>query len=210
MQKDIPFYANTPDETHCFQAVLRMVLGYFEPEKEYSFEELDKLTGKVEGLWTWPQQGLICFHERGYIVKEIDDYDAHAFLQEGEDYLLRFYGADAAKEMIAHSDIKHEQEVHKKYVRANIHEKRIPNFEDIQTLLNQDFLVCCLINSKALHKKPGHVGHFVLIYHCDEQTIHFHNPGLPPQPNQIISHDDFEAAWASPNEGARNIMAFKK
>ena len=42
--KKIPFYPN-PDNTHCFQAVIKMILKYYFPKEEYSWKELEKLTG---------------------------------------------------------------------------------------------------------------------------------------------------------------------
>jgi len=47
--KKIPFYPN-PDNTHCFQAVIKMILKYYFPKEEYSWKELEKLTGKKEGV----------------------------------------------------------------------------------------------------------------------------------------------------------------
>ena len=43
----VPFFGN-PDDTHCFQAVIRMLLKYQFSELEYSWSELDRLTGKKE------------------------------------------------------------------------------------------------------------------------------------------------------------------
>ena len=54
MNKIVPFYTNTSDDTHCYQAGLKMILKYFIPDKDFSWEELDKFTAKVEDLWTWP------------------------------------------------------------------------------------------------------------------------------------------------------------
>lgn len=58
VNKNIPFYSNTSDDTHCLQACLKMLLKYFYPNEEYSWEELDKLTGKKEGMWTWTMDGF--------------------------------------------------------------------------------------------------------------------------------------------------------
>lgn len=49
--QNVPFYSNTPDDTHCFQAVLKMVLKYFQPEKYYSFEQLDKLSDNITQIF---------------------------------------------------------------------------------------------------------------------------------------------------------------
>jgi hypothetical protein len=63
--RDVPFYANVPDATHCFQASLKMVLKCFRPSEEYSWADLDVHTAKAEGLGTFPFAGLTWLHERG-------------------------------------------------------------------------------------------------------------------------------------------------
>jgi hypothetical protein len=55
----LPFYSNTADGTHCFQAGLKMILKHFIPEKDLTFEGLDKISMKIDGLWTWPIAALI-------------------------------------------------------------------------------------------------------------------------------------------------------
>ena len=45
--RNVPFFPNTADNTHCLQAVLKMILKYFEPQKDYSFEELNILSDKA-------------------------------------------------------------------------------------------------------------------------------------------------------------------
>ena len=71
----VPFYSNTPDEMHCYQASLRMILNYFLPEKDYSWEELEKITAKVEGLWTWQYAGTLWMQKQGFEIKNIDPMD---------------------------------------------------------------------------------------------------------------------------------------
>jgi hypothetical protein len=55
----VPFFANTPDDTHCFQAVIRGILKYFLPDRKFSWEELDRMSAQKPGMATWPQQMLI-------------------------------------------------------------------------------------------------------------------------------------------------------
>ena len=46
----VPFYSNTKDNTHCFQAVIKMIAETYWPDKSYSWDELDVLTQKKEGF----------------------------------------------------------------------------------------------------------------------------------------------------------------
>ena len=54
-----PFYSNTKDNTHCFQAVIKMIAETYWPDESYSWDELDVLTQKKVGMWTWPMAGYV-------------------------------------------------------------------------------------------------------------------------------------------------------
>lgn len=56
---EIPFFSNTPDNTHCYQAAIKMLAKYFWPQENYTWDELDKITVKVKGFWTWPMAGIL-------------------------------------------------------------------------------------------------------------------------------------------------------
>ena len=55
----IPFYKNTKDSLHCFQACLRSVLKFYFPKKDYSFEYLDRITVHKKGKGTWVSAALL-------------------------------------------------------------------------------------------------------------------------------------------------------
>jgi len=207
--KSVPFYSNTSDDTHCYQAALRMVLKYFLPHKEYSWEELEQLTAKVKNLWTWPTQGLISLYKFGFHVVEIEDFDIDAFIKDGEAYLIQKFGEEVGKEQIQHSDIEQERNIYKKYLKLHVHEQRVPNIEDIKKLLEDDYLVVCNVNSCGLSNTSGYVGHFVVIYDYNQNNLILHDPGLPALQARSVSYGNFLRAWEYPNQTAKNIMAFK-
>ncbi|PIZ87365.1 hypothetical protein COX93_01395 [Candidatus Nomurabacteria bacterium CG_4_10_14_0_2_um_filter_30_12] len=68
-------FSNIREGIHYFQAVLKMVLKYFLSNKRYSFEELDKKTAKVKGLWMWLMASLIWLNRRGFEIKNIGMFD---------------------------------------------------------------------------------------------------------------------------------------
>jgi hypothetical protein len=107
MLNQTPFYEN-PDNTHCFQAVFRMILKYYWPDKDYSWEKLEKITAKVEGLWTWPIAGMLWLHNNGFEVRTVKAFDYKEFVSKGSDYLISFYGEQVGRSQIAHSDINQE------------------------------------------------------------------------------------------------------
>ena len=209
MQNKVPFYGNTPDNTHCFQATIRSVLAYFMPDRTFTFEELDVLSAKIDGLATWPQAMLLSLASMGFDVTVIENFDAQRFIDEGAAYLVAAYGREASTWQIANSDIAQERRIYKELVTAkNVTiEQRPATTQDITQFLDSGYLVQAMINSKVLHNKKGYAGHSVLIYGYNEEGLYMHDPGLPAQESAYISYSDFYKAWASPDDTATNIIA---
>lgn len=205
----VPFYANTLDDTHCFQAALRMVMKHCWPERDYSWEELEKITAKVEGLWTWPMSGMLWLREQGMEVKHMEVFDYEKFAEEGGQYLIDQYGEEVGKAQIEHSDIKQEKRFAREFVKKIETVRTIPAIDDIKTLLEEEYLLICNVNSRALINEEGYAGHFVVVKGFDDTHLLIHDPGLPPHKNNRVGLDIFEKAWAYPNERAKNIMAFR-
>ena len=185
-----------------------MILKYFQPESDYSWDELDAITAKVEGKWTWPYAGLIWMHEQGFEVRVIEMFDSVRFSKEGESYLFDFFTHEVATAQIANSVIVQELALAKECTEKIATEVRMPSTEAIVALLNDGFLVCCNINVRALNDRDGYVGHFVIVTGCDGDVT-LHDPGLPPLENRKVSFDVFEKAWGYPSEKAKNLMAFR-
>lgn len=207
---DVPFYSNAPDGTHCFQAGLKMVLKYLFPECEYSFEQLDVISAKKEGMWTWQMAGLLWLQEQGVEVKDIEPFDFARFIEEGGEYLVDEFGEEMGRAQIEHSDIEQERGLSREFIKRVDVEKRVPSMEDIKELIRDGYVVCCNVNSAKLDGKEGYCGHFVVAKGFDETGFIVHDPGLPPMENMTISFEVFEMVWAYPNEQAKNIMAFRK
>jgi len=209
MKKEIPFFGNTKDNTHCFQASLRMVLGYFFSERDFSWDELDRISKKVKGLWTWPLAALLWLTKNGIEVKNIEVFDYPAFIKKGGKYLIETFGEEVGRAQVEHSDIEQERRISKDFMKQVDTEQRLPALQDIKKLLREGFLVVCNINARALDQKPGFAGHFVVITKLDGKQITLHDPGLPPLKNRKVTAARFEKAWAYPDKQAKNIMAFR-
>ena len=132
MPKRVSFYSNTPDDTHCFQAALRMVLKYFMPAQEYDFEKLDEMTDKKDGLWTWPIRGIINLHKMGFQIIDDDYVDLDALAKDPTDYLVKRYGKEVGEAQIKNSDLDSIVTALKEYEILNIHRERIPTLEEIK------------------------------------------------------------------------------
>ena len=209
MKLDVPFFANTPDNTHCFQAALRMVLKNFLPDRDYSWEKLDKMTAKKENQWTWPLSGILELQSLGFEVVNIEKFDYDRFINKGNDYLYDTFDKEVAQAQIEHSDIDQEQELSKAFINRINTERRAPTIEGIVNLTEQGYLVICNLNARKLHQQDGYAGHFAVITGYQQDHLILHDPGLPPHKNLTVSKEVFEQAWCYPNEYAKNIIAFR-
>lgn len=211
MQRAVPFFSNTPDNTHCFQATIRSVLAYYMPERTFTFEQLDALSAKKEGLATWPQAMLLQLSKMGFDVIIIENFDAQRFIDEGEQYLEDAYGKEAAAWQIANSDIPQERNIYKDIIKTkNITIIQRPaSLNDVKQFIDQGYLVQAMVNARVLANKKGYVGHSVLIYDYTIKGLRMHNPGLPAHESQHISYDDFSTSWESPNKRATNCIAIR-
>lgn len=180
------------------------------PERDFSWEELEEMTAKKPGLWTWTTKGLISMKRLGFTVVVLCTFDNKQLVEKKEQYLYERGGEAVAKEQIRHSDMEQELEIAEEYLRIFPDDKIvIPTIEDIKEYLNKGFLIVALLDATTLNNEKGnYVGHFVVVYDIDEKNVYFHDPGLPPQKSRKVKIADFIKAWQYPKEN-QNIMAFK-
>jgi hypothetical protein len=209
VEYDVPFFANTPDDTHCFQAALRTVLKYYQPERDFSWEELERITLKKRDLWTWPTAGFSWLQDQGFEVHDVEAFDYERFVQEGEDYLIETFGQEVGGAQIMHSDIDRERLLAQDFLAKVKVEKRVPQRSEIEEYLQNGYLVVCNINAAALNNTTGYIGHFVVVTGFDNDSLRLHDAGLPARENRIVSKEQFEKAWAYPNDTAKNFVAVK-
>lgn len=207
--KSISFYPNT-DNLHCFEACFKMILKYYLPERDFSWEELDEMSAKQPNLATWPQQMMFNLHSMGFDIVMIEGFNGSAFVKDGAEYLKRTFGEETAAWQIAHSDIPAEQSIYKKLLATNAHiEVRQPSLGEFKEYLDQGYLITCTVNSRRLNSKEGYVGHAIVVYDMDDTHITFHDPGPPAHEARRISHEEFINAWADPNDDARGLIAVR-
>jgi hypothetical protein len=205
----VPFYANTRDDTHCFQAALRMVLKYFLPDRDFSWEELDAITAKKIGLSTWPMAGLCWLVAQGFEVLSMQQFDYRQFITDKEDYIRQVYGLEVARQQTMHSDIADEIRWAEKFLTHVTSEKRIPEVKDILHYLDKQYLVIANVNAKAFTNREGYVGHFVVIKGYTNDAFIIHDPGLLPREAVTVSFEQFIKGWESPIAIMKNLIAIK-
>jgi hypothetical protein len=208
-QYDVPFYANTADNTHCFQAALKMVLKFFHPHQDYSFEELEKITAKKDGGWTWPIAAMMWLSKNEFDVRDIELFDYEEFAANGKEYLREKFGDEIAEAQDKFTDLVQEQNLSKELAKYVGVKMEIPTVKDIFAFLDVGYLLICNINSSTLKGVDSYNPHSVVVTGYSDERLFLHNPGLPAQENQDVSVSDFEKAWAYPDESAKNILAVR-
>ncbi len=133
-----------------------MVLKYFNPNVNYDWDALDKLTGKKEGLWTWPLYAMIQLEEDGFDVIYIEDFDYDRFSKEGEPYVMESFGQEVGTAQIENSDIAYEMKNAELFLKQCHFEPRMPDFQDIKNLLETSYLLICNVNSCVLNDIHGY------------------------------------------------------
>ncbi len=200
-----PFFGNTKDNLHCFQASMKMILKHFEPRKAYSWKALDNLSGQKKGKWTWPIDMVTNLHLMGYDVRLIDNFDGKKFIQRKEKYLYEIWTKDVADAQLLHSDIPHVIRSYKMLPKDVHYDIRDATMSDIRSHLKKGYLVETGVNSAALNKRKGYAGHSVVVYDIDKTYIYLHDSGLPPMPSRKVTHSLFKKAWTS-----QSILAIRK
>jgi len=192
------FFAN-PDDTHCFQACLRMLFSKFAPSNDYSWSQLDEISGKKSGKWTWPLRAIGELSEMGLVVEVIDDFDYPQFISRAESYLIERFGPEAGAEQINNSDIPYEVEVARKYSHL-VSRIGAPTIDELRAFVSRGMLPICCLNLPALYGQPGYLGHFILVVSVTDGTVILNDPGIstpeyPGKEGVEVSIDAFQQAW---------------
>ena len=206
------FVPNTDDAEHCLQACASMVLSVLMPTQKFSFKELDEMSDKGEGKYTWPLRILVEFAKYGLGVSIIEPFDYVQFSNDPERYLVRQFGEEVGRDQIVNSDLPSvvraaEVIISHPLIRVTT---RIPTKDDIYELLGRGAYIICNVNQRVLQGDPGYVGHFIVIYGANDQGCLIHNPGPPAKKAEVIEWKLFDAAWSYPSDNARNLMGIYK
>lgn len=209
MDYDVPFFPNTSDDSHCVQASYKMILNYFQPDKDYSFDELDTVTGKLPHGGTWAALGHIWMVKQGFDIEYWTLLDWKKFVEDGYEYILNRFGKEVADWQAENSDIRLEQKRAREALKAVPTFMKEPRVADIISFLDRGYLVKCTVNSSKLNDKEGYAGHLVVVKGYTNTALLIHDPGPPPLRDRVVLFADFESAWAYPNKSAKELTAIK-
>lgn len=207
----IPFYKNLQDDSHCFQACLKMLLKYTFPEERYSYAELDALTLHRSGQWTWNTAGLLFLAKKGFEGVSIENFDYKQFAEFGEEYLRMIWTEDIFETQKQHSDFEQERVLARKFMgqKRIRHMRRPTTFSEIEKYFREGYIVLVTLNPLVFEKLEGYARHIVLLTHIDRDSVTFHDPGLPPHAGRQVSRTLFQKALYSPYKEIASLIAVR-
>lgn len=210
--RQIPFFQNTRDNLHCFQAALKSLLKFYFPEKNYSFRYLDRVTGHRKGKGTWVSAAALFLSEKNMEVRIIGNFDYKKFAKHGTQYLESYWTDEVYQFQRVYSDFERERKLAKKLVknRKVILEIRYATLRDIKTLYKNGYILFVPINPWVLERRKGYSSHMVVVTEIKKDTIVFHDPGLPPQKNKETPLKLFLKAMYYPTKESASLIAVRK
>lgn len=190
----VPFYRQ--DSGGCVQADMRMALSYYYPDRNYSYEFLNNLTGIKAGKWVWLPQAYSALKELGvdsYLVSAAD-YDA--IRNGGPEYIRLNYGIHADR-IIRNTDFGALNKSIGKMLEGGGFIKTELSFRDLREHLKSGHLIIVMIDVQKIDNLAGeqYAGHAVLLTGLDRGDVVFHDPS--GRPNRKVPASKFIEAWTS-------------
>ncbi len=176
-----------------------------------SFDELSALMHKRVGKYTYEFALVADMPNRGFETKVIFDLDLDSLASDPTAFLVRHFGREVGPQIIANTDLdqlKADSAV-LAAARGITIERRPAIREDIPHLIKEGFYLLATVNQRVLQADSGYSAHTIFIYGCSPRGVIVHNPGRPGLRGVEISWGLFDRSWAFPDEGARNILAFR-
>lgn len=229
MHHTVPFYPNSPDSTRCVLACTKMVLSMLEPDKEYTWQQLDEISGKSQhfsrtlGVWHF---GVLTYlahvaQQKGSHVVVIERFPYQAFRWLPTLTTLFFFGYRAGLWNVLLSSLRTEARMIPAFLNAfpnseklslseeSHREVRVPTLADLIHFLDAGHVCLVQLNGYLLDGERGYGGHMVLVVGYTDTDIIIHNPRLPGSAYRHYPRDAVLAAWHSPYKHCANLYAVK-
>ena len=195
MKINIPLYSNLKDDTHCFQACMKMALKHFFPEKNFSFRKLEKMTRKERGKGTWPMAGAVALEKMGLRVAVFSMLDFRKFSKNALEYLGKEYGRGSGAIITENGSLDEAMKDSAEMVRRGIYRFRKLGTADIEKFFARGCMVILNVSHRHISDHEEEFGHYVIMTGFDRERIYVHDPGLPPRKDLGIRKSRFVKAW---------------
>lgn len=191
--KHIPFFSNSKDDLHCFQAALKMALTALSPKVNWSDRKINKITGFSKRELTWDTKAIEWLYKNNFQVHKISTFDYTKFAHFGKSYLKRIWRKDIYDVQNKYSNIAAEQ----KRVKQLLNTKTVkffikkPTISILNKYLLRGWVAIIHIDVSVFDDKKDYSPHSIIITKITSKNVFFHDPGLPPEPNRIVDRNKF-------------------
>jgi hypothetical protein len=204
------FVSNTEDNLHCFQACFKMAYETLLPSEKLDMPQVDLMTNYLVGYPTWPFKGMLSLAEAGLFVINIEKFPFNTFLLDPKQAIQdHVCDEEIAAQVISLSNLDNESKMLSECMNNKniLFQSKIPDFNCLQFLLNNAFILIVNINYWSLLGEDRYAGHFVIVEDITSNHVKLQNPGLPAIQNQLVSHEEFIKSWHYPTENIANVIA---
>jgi hypothetical protein len=204
------FFPNEPDDVHCLQCCVRMILTA-ETGQSMLLAKAEAMTGFEAGKATWQYDTLLEFSKLGYEVMNIESLDQERLSRDPKAAVTAEFGEELWQFMERTSNIERARQSLIQCLKSPLItlEQNVPTLDRLADLIDQGWWLIANVNAKQLDGNEGYEGHSILVEEVGENVL-VQNPGLPAIQNQIVSQKDFIAAWHYPNERSAAVVAVRK
>jgi ABC-type bacteriocin/lantibiotic exporter with double-glycine peptidase domain len=203
----IPFVKNSKDNTHCMQASIAMVLGYFNIKT--SFKKIDTYTKFKKGGYSYFASSINYLLSQGLGVTLIEHFNYRKFAKEGVKYMEASIDTGVFADYKKYIDLDFEQEkMAENLINKNFKFiKRFATLTDIEGFISKGYLVITSINPRKLDGRKGYASHAVVIVGIDKKAVTIHDPGIPAMKNWTVSRKLFLKAFTDGDRRTTNLIA---
>ncbi|HWZ82459.1 MAG TPA: hypothetical protein VNW47_07540 [Terriglobales bacterium] len=196
IERTPPFFGNKPDDNHCVQAAVLIVLNTLGFNKGWRFVE--ECTGYEDRRWTWYPTAAVAMNHLVPGTKVISTMDYRQFAARGEEFFREHNinqpgWFDIQKEH-ASEGFRNEQTAAKTLIAAGHFELRRLTLPNVERLLIDYFLIA-LVDSGLLAREGSTSAHSVVVYASEGDVFVLHDPGLPRRPALRVEKSVFMAAF---------------
>lgn len=210
LEHPIELVKSEKSSLHCLQASLMMAVWSLLGER-LSWNDAERLSGYVEGHYTWPYGMFVALAERGLSVVSIEDIDPARMAADPAGTIRRLYG-DEAQAVIDDLDSAAESE----RIYKCLNDPRIkftvrpPTREDVERSIHQDRLPLVSLDFGVLNDLDKFEGHMVLVSGISNAEVELFDPGPPGEGPRMVPAAKFERAMHSPSKNAGAVIILSR
>ncbi|MBW2995235.1 hypothetical protein KY312_02695 [Candidatus Woesearchaeota archaeon] len=191
---EIPFYMQS-DLGNCMQTQVKMALKYYYPEKDFSFEELDKLSGRTPGKWTWTSQLMPILIDNNLDAYYYSTTPYNEIKQGGEEFILDYYGEEDGKVIVEQTNFEALYSSIDKLNNRFFQEKL--DFSEIEKEFKKGHVIILMVDKNILFGWQGpYAGHGIIITSINKTHATVHDSSGTS--NLLTTKEQLIKAWNAP------------